>query len=306
MNIKQIEYGGWSTCHALANGVIRLVVTGEVGPRIMYLGFADDANEFYEDPAVLGQTGGDEWKLYGGHRFWHAPEVIPRTYHPDNQPVIVEEHDGFVRVIQPVETGTGIVKEMDISMTDNAAHVHIVHRLRNKGVWPVELAPWALTVMATGGTAIIPLPPRGTHAENLLPTNTLTMWAYTDLSDPRWTWGERYILLRQDTEATKPQKIGSTGQDGWIGYARNGHLFLKLFEAIDGARYPDMGCAIETFTNDFMLEMETLGPLSTLEPDSTVEHAEDWFLFPNVKTPQNDEDVDAHILPLVHRARNPL
>ena len=60
-------------------------------------------------------------------------------------------------------------------------------------------APWALSVMDTGGTAIIPLPPRGSHEDNLLPANSMTFWAYTDMADPRWTWGEKYLLLRQDS-----------------------------------------------------------------------------------------------------------
>ena len=29
-----------------------------------------------------GKTGGSEWHIYGGHRLWHAPEVMPRTYYP--------------------------------------------------------------------------------------------------------------------------------------------------------------------------------------------------------------------------------
>jgi len=48
-----------------------------------------------------------------------------------------------------------------------------------------EFAPWALTVMPPGGTCIIPLLPRGTHPEDLLPGNLLTLWLYTDMSDPR-------------------------------------------------------------------------------------------------------------------------
>jgi hypothetical protein len=166
-------------------------------------------------------------------------------------------------------------------------------------VWGVELAVWSLTVMAQGGKAIIPLPPRGSHPKDLAPANTLTMWAYTDMSDPRWTWGNKYIMLRQDAQAALPQKIGVQNQEDWAAYANKGQLFVKTFSYERGAMYPDGGCSIETFTNAEMLELESLGPMVYLEPKETAEHTEDWYLFKDVPLPANDADVDKYILPKV-------
>jgi hypothetical protein len=156
--------------------------------------------------------------------------------------------------------------------------------------------------MAPGGTAIIPLPPRRTHPEALQPVNTLTLWAYTDMSDPRWTWGRKYILVRHDAAATSPQKAGAWVPDGWAAYARHGHLFVKTFERVPGAVYPDLGCSTEVFTNAQMLELETLGPLVRLQPDAAVEHVEHWHLFRDVRAPASDVDVEQQILPHVRDA----
>jgi len=297
--MEKINYRGWPNCYRLSNDLVDLIVTTDVGPRIIRFGFVGEDNEFKEYEDMVGKTGGDEWRLYGGHRLWHAPEEQPRTYYPDNSPVAVEEHSDFVRVIQPTETTTGIQKEMDIRLLPDEAHVEVTHRLRNDNLWTVELAVWALTVMAQGGRAIIPLPPRGSHEESLLPTNIMTLWAYTDLADPRWTWGTRYVMLRQDPAAEKPQKIGLMVPDGWVAYARDGHLFIKKFSYVPGGHYPDFGCSVETFTNADMLEAETLTPLVHLEPGATVEHVEHWLLFRDVPMPQDDADVDAHVLPRV-------
>ena len=158
--ISKVSYGGWPDCCRLNNGVVDLVVTLDVGPRIIRFGFVGEPNEFKEFESMLGKTGGDEWRSYGGHRLWHAPESMPRTYHGDNWPVHLEPHDGWIRVIQPVEPTTGIQKEMDIHLDGEAAHVQVTHRLCNTNCWTVELAPWALSVMAPGGTAALPLPPR--------------------------------------------------------------------------------------------------------------------------------------------------
>ncbi len=300
--VETIAYKGWDTCYRLANDRVTLVVTGEVGPRVIHFGLANGDNEFYQDEATLGQTGGDVWQIYGGHRFWHAPEVQPRTYAPDNEPITMEAYENFVRFIQPVETLTGIQKEIDITLAPDKAEVTLVHRLRNTNVWAVELAPWALSVMAEGGKAIIPLPPRGSHTENLLPTNILTLWAYTDMQDPRWTWGTQYVMLHQDPGNVKPQKIGFWVSDGWAAYARGGNLFVKTFDPVPGVPHVDFGCNVEAFTNDVMLEVETLGPLEHVGPGAIVEHVEQWHLFRDVPVPETDDDVNTHIGPNVKKA----
>ncbi|MDQ3813282.1 MAG: DUF4380 domain-containing protein [Armatimonadota bacterium] len=304
MTMEKINYRGWPNCYRLSNGLVDLIVTTDVGPRIIRFGFVDEPNEFKEYEEMVGKMGGDEWRIYGGHRLWHAPEDDPRTYFPDNSPVQIEEHSDFVRLIQTPETTTGIQKEIDLRLLPDAAHVIVTHRLRNSdNVWDVELAPWALSVMAQGGKVIIPLPPRGTHPEMVLPTSTLTLWAFTDMADPRWTWGTQYVMLRQDPNVEKPQKLGLMVPDGWAAYARNDHLFVVKFHYAPGAAYPDLGSSVETFTNDEMLELETVAPSIRLRPGDEVEHVEHWFLFRDVPTPENDADIDRDVLPKVQAAQ---
>lgn len=297
LQLEKINYRGWPNCYRLSNASVELIVTTDVGPRLIRFGFVGGDNEFAEMSAELGQTGGSEWRVYGGHRLWHGPEAMPRTFVPDNEPVALEAGLEFVRVVQPTEPTTGIQKEMDIRLWPDAAYVRITHRLCNSGLWAVELAPWALTVLAPGGTAVIPLPPRGVHPANLQPNSSLTLWPYTDLSDPRWIWGRKYVLLRQDPTQRQPQKIGASVPDGWAAYARAGHLFVKTFYHVAGAAYPDFGCSVEAFANAEMLELETLGPLTRLKPGVVVEHIENWFLFQDVPTPASDAEVDTHIWP---------
>ena len=297
--ITRTEYMGWKNNVKLSNGRIELIATLDVGPRIIRFGFNGGVNMFREYEETLGKTGGKTWNIYGGHRLWHAPEADPRSYYPDNWPIKLEEHDGFVRLVQPTEKATGIQKEIDIYLDPKAAHARLVHRLRNMNLWAIETAPWALSVMAQGGKVVVPLPPRGEHPADLPPANTLTMWAYTDMSDPRWTWGNKYIMLRQDATMARPQKIGVMNTSGWVAYANKGCLFVKAFTFTPGAAYPDWGCSLETFTNDAMLEVETLGPLVTLQPQTTAEHIENWWLFKDVPLPANETDVDSHILPKI-------
>ena len=70
-----------------------------------------------------------------------------------------------------------------------------------------------------------------------------------------------------------------------------------------GNSYADFGCNFETFTNEDMLEVESLGPLARIEPGAAVEHVENWFLFRNVPMPANDREVDRNVLPRVGAAK---
>jgi hypothetical protein len=77
-------------------------------------------------------------------------------------------------------------------------------------------------------------------------------------------------------------------------------LFVKQYEHIDDIEYPDYSASsFETYTNNFMLEMETLSPLVLLGPDETFEHIEIWSLYDNVKVPANEKEIDEKIVPLV-------
>ena len=108
--LEKIQYGGWPNCYRYTNNSIEVVLTADVGPRIVYLGFVGQENIFNTNLGDLGSMGGIAWHHYGGHRLWHGPEVKPRTYYPDNWPiqVVVEGHQ--VRLIQPVEETTAALR----------------------------------------------------------------------------------------------------------------------------------------------------------------------------------------------------
>lgn len=295
MPVQKVSYGGWENCYRLFNDEVELVVTADVGPRIIRFGFIGDENEFAEFEEQLGLRGGDEWRIYGGHRLWHAPEARPRTYAPDNEPVEVSAKDNSLLVVQPVEGLTGIQKEMQISLSQSGTHVTVIHRLRNFNLWAIELAAWALSVMAPGGKAILPQPPFIPHEEKLLPARAMAIWHYTDMSDARWRWGKKFIILRQDVSKPAPLKLGIANHEGWLAYARNGHLFIKRHRHFDGMPYPDFGCSAEVFTNERMLELETLSPLRRIEHGECIEHIEHWFLFKDIYLGEGEDEIESQL-----------
>jgi hypothetical protein len=289
-------YAGWRRCVRMANEKIELIATREVGPRIISFGFRGQGNELHENVPDLGKTGGKEWRPYGGHRLWHGPEAVPRTYAPDNEPVQVTVREDTVILSQNKEASTGIEKTMEVTLDPLKPSASIVHRVTNRGLWPVTLSLWPLTVLAPGGTVIVPLGKYVPFPDQLVPARPLVLWSYTDLSDRRFQLGARYLRLRQDREAKLPQKFGACVDDGWAAYHRGEHLFVKTFARPDRTKtYPDFGSNVEVFTNAEMIELETLSPLVELQPNGSAEHLETWTLIDRVSKALGDDELEAHV-----------
>ena len=280
-NIELVPYGGWPNCYRLTNGEVELIATADVGPRIIRCGFVGGQNLFCEFEDELGKSGEAWWMPRGGHRLWIAPEVVPDTYALDNKPVRVTVNGDCITLLQPIELETALRKEISVELTETGS-ITLTHRIENTGPKPRKLSPWALSQLAPGGVAIIAFPPRASHEQQLLPTNPLVMWAYTDFSDDRWRFTNKYLILRSDVRQSTPQKTGLFNPQSVAAYLLGTNLFVKRSDANPHAAYPDFQCSLEVFTNEKFLELETLGALVDLIPGTSVAHVEHWSLHRNV------------------------
>ena len=282
MKLEKINYRGWENCLRLSDSEIELVIAVGLGPRILVYRRAGGTNFMKNFDDQMADIRPDQWQSYGGHRLWHAPEVWPRTYYPDTAPVNYE-WDGRRLLLQcAVETTTGLQKE--ITICPSGAEIHLCHRICNRNPWAVTFSPWGLSVMAPGGRAVIPQEPFVPHGqgdgESFAPARPLVLWQFTDMSDPRFTWGRNFIQMRQDDRFPSKQKIGMTVKPGWAAYALGAELFIKGFEYHPQATYPDGGCNAEFFTMPGFLEIESLGPLAPVEPGDCAELNESWRIVP--------------------------
>jgi hypothetical protein len=305
MKTDVIPHAGWNRNLHLANDHVELLVTLDIGPRILSYKLLDGENVFKNFDGEMGSSGEAEFVLRGGHRFWIAPEDEVLSYHADNQPV---EHriDGFTDevVIDSTQSQSGrITKSLGITLAEDSSHVTVRHTARNDGDEPIQIASWALSVMSPGGMEIIPQPTPGEHPRDLLPNRGIVLWPYTDLSDPRWHFGRDFFTLRQ-SEGFPPTKIGLAHREKWVAYVIGDSLFLKTFDYVTGAVYPDGGCNFETFTNGEMIEIESLGPLATLAPGESVSHSESWYLFPISSAAEinSEESLAGWLRPFLQRA----
>ena len=303
-----VEYRGWKNNLLLSNGAVELVVTLDVGPRVIAYRLPGGFNVMKNYDSMMGGTNEAEWQIRGGHRFWLAPEDLTRTYFPDNRPVKWEQTGPHsAKFLPPPEDEYGVQKEMHLAISASGTKVEVTLKVTNIAKTSTELAPWGPTVMAPGGVEIIPLPPKAPHPgstknarspADYAPNQELILWPYFDFTDTRWQFGHRYALLRQDVNKG-PTKIGLAHRMGWVAYLNSHVLFVKRFDYREGAIYPDRGTRYQTFSNEDMLEMETVGELATLAPGQSAQLVESWEIFGNVPNVCTEADVDRVIRPLV-------
>lgn len=297
MKLSKTEYRGGAALQ-IATRAFELVVTTSVGPRVVeFRSLAGKAgNLFFQFPEKEKRANG--MLLRGGHRLWHSPEDIVRTYQPDDLPLEVNPLRGGVALTQVVEEKTGLQKAMAFEVIGERT-IKVTHTIANRGLWAVECAPWALTMMRGGGYGVLPLLPKGSHAAgDLLPTYALVPWTYTDLALPVWQ-PHRDFLGIDTTRAKSAQKLGITNYPGWSAYWLDGTTFVKFAPVVRGAGYPDLGCCWETFTNGTMIEFETLGPLVNLAPGKNAKHVEFWTVIDGLPKPSTDAAFAKSLAPAV-------
>ncbi len=297
MKHSKTEYRGGDAIK-LSTRAIELVLPTAVGPRVSSLRALTGraGNLFLEFPANEQRYHG--FYLRGGHRLWHAPEDIVRTYQPDDEPLEVKRLPNGVALRQPVERLTGLQKGIRVEVLGERT-VKVTHTLTNRGLWPVECAAWALTMLRPGGYGVLPLLPKGDHARgDLLPTYALVPWTFTDLSLPVWQLRRDFIGI-EVARAKQAQKLGITNYPGWSAYWVKGTTLVKFSPVMAGASYPDLGSCFEVFTNGAMIELETLGPLVKLAPGRTSTHVEFWGVLDGLPKPDTDAAFAKSLAPAV-------
>jgi hypothetical protein len=298
--IEEIAYQGWKNNLRLRGAKTELILTLDVGPRVIRYARHDGPNVFVELTAHLGGANEDEWMIRGGHRFWTAPEA-DHSYDLDNKPVAWKKlGDNAVELTQAPSKKFGFQKTMRVELLPGADEVvRLTHRLTAIGDQPLDVTPWALSVMNVGGTCVVPQPQadlhpsefpegRAVNPEEFLPDREFVLWPFTNLTDGRYRFSEFFLRLshRHKMAATK---IGLKLPDQWIAYENKGVVFAKHVARQAGVAYPDHGVNVELFTNDTILEIESLAPLVPLPPGQSRDHIEHWVLRPATASLQDEQ-----------------
>ena len=275
--MKVIRFMGWD-CVELSNDSLELLVTQSVGPRVISLRLNGGENLLAQVPHRTAECPNEgTFHFWGGHRLWHAPEVLERTYLPDDAPVEIAPIENGLSVTQPIEARTGIQKSLRIRLVDDRAIVLIDHTLTNRGLWSLECAAWAITQLKPGGEGILPQPTGYRDPNGLQPNRSIALWPYTDVTSPHISWGNRFIRVRAAMD-NSALKIGFPNPLNWLAYHRGDTLFVKKARFLVGVDYYDMNSSSQCYCDQDFLELETLGPRTSIAPGAWTTHREVWEL----------------------------
>lgn len=294
---KEIQYKKFGKCLELNNGIVKVYITLDIGPRIINYSLVDGENMMLEDDERTIFNNGEEfdeyygegstWYIYGGHRLWTSPEKSPRSYYPDNEPYEYVLIENGVRLLCNEQKKNQYKYTIDVVMSEGSSDVEVCHMITNTGAFEVEFAAWALSVTDKGGMIAVPNPTRDT---GLLANRTIAVWPYAKMNDKRVYWGDKYITLSQDVNADCAFKLGINNEEGYSMVFNHDCVFIKQNEYIEGGIYPDGGMSLETYTNQHFLEAETISPLYLVAPGDTIEHTEKWSLIGGIVKPAKDDE----------------
>lgn len=287
VKVEKKSFQGWENCISISNGEVEVIVTTDVGPRIISYSIDGGKNHMAVFPETAGKSGGEEFVGYGGHRLWHAPEDIIRTYQPDNSPVEFRILENGVILHAAIEQKTQLSKSMRVTMDEDGT-VYVDHRITNHGLFDVEVALWGLTMFDVGGLLVVP---NSNHDTTPIANRAVALWPYCSMNDPRVYWGDKFITVKP-MDMKNPFKLGATCHRGWAAYFNHNNLVVKEFPFYENAQYPNYNCNFESYTNDRFIEIESLTPLLIIPPQSYEEYTEIWHIYKDISEPKRDDEQD--------------
>jgi hypothetical protein len=275
MRIREIVFQGHAAFEVVERGV-RMVVVHDVGPRIAWFGHA--TNLLFWDDDEKHRRG--EWKLYGGHRLWltrPGADESEETYVPDNGACLVRKTPHSIQVTTPLGVSM-IERSLKVDLIDGA--FRITHRIRNRGDMLWSGGAWALTCTQPVRRTRYRIPLGDSTAAWEATTLVIpTRWggSHTSrLADPQFAFARDALVVRPSGIEGK-RMLGAPA--GVLEMTDHRGMFRKHAPYVPHARYPlATNVALYIGPNNFMVELETMGPLRTLAPGESLFHVETWTL----------------------------
>ncbi len=287
IEIKEISYKNFGKCLKISNGKIELIVSIDMGPRILSFALNGGENVLFNDihrkykednEAIKNYYGEDKVRYrYGGHKIITTPEIMPDSFYPDNKPVTYSIKNNSVTLEQEEQDKNKISIAVEIIMSETIENVMIVHSVKNLAKSQINLGLSASTDVRSGGTLLIPQNKK--YLSEFSPNRSYALWPYSKVNDSRLFMGEDFISIKQDESKRDKFKLGVNNYSNWAAYFCCDNIFVKNYVHNIGAKYPDFNSSFEVFTDENLLEIRTLSPLSLLNPLEVSKHVENWSIY---------------------------
>lgn len=279
VTVTLTNYRGWSNSIVLSNGAVEAIVVPTIG-RIMQFRFAgEDHGPFWENPATLGQSPGENsWAVsgsFGGDKAWPSPQSAwnwppPRGF--DSAVFTGSVTNGQATLTGPVDPVFGIRVVRRIELHPVEALLRITTTFEKVEGPASRIGVWVVTQLENPVRLFLPVPPTSIYSRG---------YQVLGSAPPDIAVTNGLISLTHDK--TSSAKIGNdAGALLWVG-DRNALLIESpRITGLPRGDYPDNGCSAEIYTNPDptpYVELELLGPLTALTEGESISAASSYRLY---------------------------
>ncbi|MCF7853280.1 MAG: hypothetical protein K9N51_00670 [Candidatus Pacebacteria bacterium] len=277
MSISKTTFEGLNAVEVMTDS-LRLVAVTDFGPRIAFLGKPNGTNVFLWEP---GKRKRKDWDLRGGHRVWvtrPGADECEDTYATDNDPCDVQVMDNGFRVVGAENKVNATRRGIEVTMRDDCT-LDVDNFVVNTGSLLYSGGVWALTCTIPTDDCRYCVPVGdGTAWDNFTMVH-FREWAgqgQGGFNDDQFVVGSDLVTLVPRGIENKKMLQSHTGIVAFSD-AINDVTFAKKV-GYDRARpYPlNTNIALYVGPDNFMVEMETMGPETTLKPGDELHHIETW------------------------------
>ena len=198
-----------------------------------------------------------------GSTFWTSPQSEwswPPVAEIDGGTYTASVDEDHLVLSGPISSALGAGVDKDISV--DAGSCTITQIFTIKASQALSVAPWQITRVARGGLAVFPA---GTSMVN---SSELTV-----------SEADGYVWFDDSTQTnivSDGPKIVADGSGGWLAYALNGYLFVKIFADVPAANLAPAEGDVEIYPGSGYLELEPQGPYGAVAANATVDWTVQW------------------------------
>jgi hypothetical protein len=292
MTVNRIRFQGVNAVE-LADDKLRLVAMYEFGPRIAFFGKHDGENLLLWEPEAYKRK---EWDLRGGHRIWltrPGADECEESYSPDNKACTLEQTDEGFRITGTEDPRNRTKRGIDIRKTGKNT-IEVDNFVINSGDMLFSCGVWGITCTVPRKRTRYLVPVGDDSAWDAFHQVIFRAWAghsggcndsqfsFTDdmlCVEPKGKENKRMIQAHKGIIAMDDPDLDIT--------------FAKRASFKREARYPHRrNIAVYIGPENFMVEMETMGPEQTLKPGESLHHIETWLLVSRHVHPENTESLE--------------
>jgi hypothetical protein len=288
MPVRTCTHAGLAAVE-LSTPALRLVAVHGAGPRLAWFGLpgADNLLMWDEQQPLkyVRQAPGVQkaWALRGGHRCWTArfgADEDEQTYANDDAAGACEvRSDGF--------TVTGAVCRETLSRRSIAVRIladdrlEVVNRIENCGDMLLGCGLWALTCTRPGPQTRYLVPLGDGSSWDTATITVFRTWAghgTGSFKEEQFELADDAYVLTPRGRETKRMIASPAGSIAMVD-AQRGLTFAIRTEWEARAQYPaNANLAFYVGPDNFMVEMETMGPFQVLKAGQSLEHRQVWTL----------------------------